>query len=78
MITILVMTFAKMSAHDHDAVSPFFQSVKDEIRVDHASTHDTDSFHVGRILKSGYAGKISAGIGAPIAKETDYGWFKIV
>ena len=41
-ITIQVMTFAEVSAHDDDAVRSFAQGVNDQVGVNHAGAHDPD------------------------------------
>jgi hypothetical protein len=69
------MTFAEVSAQDHDAVSALVQCLGDELRMHHARTHYPDDSHIGRVLHSRRTGQIGGGIGAPVASEgNDFGF----
>ncbi len=70
-ITIQVMTFPEVSAHDDDAVGAFVQGIHHQVRVDHSRAHHPDRSHVGRILQPRYAGQIAPGIGTPVAEKAD-------
>jgi hypothetical protein len=76
-ITIQVMTFTQMSAHDDDTVGSFSKGVHHQIRRDHTGAHDADGPHVRWILKPGNARKIAACISAPVAKISNDDWFEI-
>ncbi len=65
------MTFARMSAHHHNTVRPFFQGIEHQIWMNHTGTHDPDGFHVRGIFKPGHPSKVSAGVGTPIAEKSD-------
>ena len=78
LITIQVMTFAGVSPHDHDAVSPFFEGGQHKLRMNHSRAHDPDGFHVGWICQPGYAGKITARIRAPVAQKSNDRGFKCI
>lgn len=62
MITVQVMAFSQVSAHDHDAISPLPEGIDNELRMDHARAHDPDDPDVGWILHPGSAGKIGCRI----------------
>ena len=63
-----------MATGDDDAVRSPLERPEDEEGVDPAGAGHPDDLHVGRIGKAAGAGKVSAGIAAPVAaKRHDQG-----
>jgi hypothetical protein len=77
-ITVQVMAFTEVSAHDDDAVGSLAQGTHHQVRMDHPRAHHPDGAHVGRVLQPGDAGEVAAGIGAPVAQKTDDRRFEVV
>jgi hypothetical protein len=75
-ITILVMTFTKVSAKDHGPVSPLVEGLEDQFRMYHSGTHHPDDPNIGRVLHSRGTCQVCSGIRTPVAAESDYFWFK--
>ena len=62
MITVQVMAFSQVSAHNHDTISPLAEGIDDEFRMNHARTHDSYDSDVGWVLHSGSTGKVGCRI----------------
>jgi hypothetical protein len=77
MITVQVMTFPKMSAENHYAISPLSEGIYHKFGMDHAGTHDPNDPYIVRILHPRSSGKVCRGIGAPVAAEGNNFRFKI-
>ena len=69
-ITVQVMAFTQVSAHDDHAVSPALECFDHQVGVHHARAHDPHGAHVGRILQARDAGQVPTGIGAPVAQKS--------
>jgi len=65
------MAVADVSAAYKNAVRPFLEGLENKIRGDPAGTHDPYHSNVGRVLQPTDPCQISAGIGAPVAAESD-------
>jgi hypothetical protein len=63
------MTVAEMSASHQNAITSTFERLNNKQRIHPAGTHNPDSPHVRRMLKSGYPGQIRSGVSAPIAEK---------
>ncbi len=77
-ITVPVVTFAKVSATHEDAISPVDKAVYEEDGVDSAGAHHADNPDMGRILKTRHPCCISRRVAAPVAQEAQDSWFKFV
>lgn len=71
-ITILVMTFTRMSPGHEDTVVAFDKGVHDKQRIDPAGTHYPHRSNGGGILETGYTGQVGAGISTPVAQKPQY------
>jgi hypothetical protein len=58
-ITIQVMTVADVSPCHQYAVCALLKCLEDKIGVDPTRTHDPDDPHIGRVLKTADARKVS-------------------
>jgi hypothetical protein len=71
MITVQVMAFTRVSAHDQNAVRALEEGMHDEVRAHHPRAHHADGPHVGGVLKARNPGEITAGVSAPVAQKPD-------
>jgi len=65
-----------MSATDQDAVSPPFKGFEDKGRVYPSGAHDAHDPDIGSVFLPRSTGKVSAGVGAPVAQNAQNLWFK--
>ncbi len=65
------MAVADVSPRDQYAVGTHLKCLEDEVWIDTAGTHHPDNPHIGRILKTADACKISGRIGTPVAGKCD-------
>lgn len=70
------MAFPDVSTGYKDAIRAFFKS-SENIRWDqHPGTHQTDQTYAWWVLHSADTSKVSAGVGTPVTRESDYLWIK--
>ena len=69
-ITFQVMAVTDVSAGYQYPVRPFEKSLQQKAVVDPAGAHHTDQAHIAGVLNARYARQIGAGIGAPVADES--------
>ena len=77
-ITFQVMTIARVSPGNPDAVDTMPERSQDEFRTHPCRAGDPDHPDVRRILKATYPGKIGCAIAAPVAKESGYPWLPVI
>ena len=77
-ITIQVMTVADVSPCHQYAVGALLKCLEDKIGVDPARTHDPDDPHIGRVLKTADARKVSSRICTPVTGKGDDFWAKLL
>ena len=67
----LVVAVAGVAAADEDAIGAFEEGLGDVDGVEAAGAHEADDADVGRVLDARGAGKVGAGVGAPVAQKGD-------
>jgi len=70
------MTFPKLSPAHKNTVYTGLECIDDKQRVHPSRTHYPHGPHIGRVLKTSHARRISRRIAAPIAQKTEYFGFK--
>jgi hypothetical protein len=76
-ITIQVMAVSDVSPAHKDAVRSFLKGLQNLVRTDGCGTQGSNGTEVRRILQTADAGKVSAGVRAPVAEKADYSRFKL-
>jgi hypothetical protein len=76
-ITFQVMAITEMSPGHQNAVAPVLERFQHEQRIDPPRTHHTHGSDTGRILQSGNARQIGAGVSAPVTQKSNDSRFKI-
>ena len=67
-----VVAIGGMTAAHDDAVGAALERLDDEERIDASGTRQADDAHVARHVQAAGAGKVGAGVRAPVADEGDY------
>jgi hypothetical protein len=70
-IAFLVMAVTRMAPHDNDTVGAVLERGEHELGVDAPRAHEPDDPHIRGIRALGRSSLVGAGIGAPIAQESD-------
>lgn len=77
-ITVPVMALAQVSAADKNAVCPVNETVYEKQGINATGAHDPNDPDMGRILESGYSGRVRCGIAAPMAQKAEDSGFESV
>src|ERR1017187_8314438 len=77
-VAVLVVAVAGMTAAHEDAVGALGQRLDHQVGMDHARAHHANHAEAGRVLDARNTSQIGAGIGAPVATESEDQRLKVI